>query len=306
MDQKKKITGKNLDAKEFYRKNYKKLMLVPVALFLASVLVIGLHFMNTGKVVEMDIDFEGGTSATLTTTQAVDPVSLEDEISKKIGGSVTVRVLKDYNEVQTGIVFNAENDIDTSNLRNAIKESLNLEVTDDNYSVRTVGPSMGASFLQTAQKVMILGFVLTGIVIWYTFKIPEIAIGAVLCGLLNIIAAIAGMNLLGLQLSSGTLAALLMFLASSIDDNILIITRILEKKKNAIENAIIASKTGGMMIFSSLVVFSVLRFATTVQLFHDFATVLIFGLVADTINTWFQNTGLIIWYVERKYGKSAL
>jgi preprotein translocase subunit SecF len=104
----------------------------------------------------------------------------------------------------------------------------------------------------------------------------------------------------------GTLAAVLMFLAGSIDDNILIVSRVLEYKKHAVKNCLTAMKTGGMMIAASFVAYFILYFFTSVQLFQDFAAVLIAGSIADAINTWFQNTSLVLWYVERKFGKSAL
>jgi preprotein translocase subunit SecF len=297
-------TGTNME--DLFRDNYKKLFLVPVLVFLISVSIIGLHYMSTSQVVDYDIDFEGGSIATLNYEQNVNLDQVEADISSELGSQILVRKLSDYSGETTALIFSADKDVDVGELRKAIGDVLGIQVTDDNYSLKTVGPSMGAAFLNQAFGAMLIGFVLTGAVIFYTFKIKEIAAGAVICGFLNIVAALAFMNLVGLRLSAGTLAALLMFLAASIDDNILIITRILEYKKHAVKNAFIAFRTGGMMIAASFVAYFILHFFTSVQLFQDFSAVLIAGSIADALNTWFQNTGLVLWYVERKFGKSAL
>lgn len=295
-----------MDLESLYKNHYKKLIIVPIVLFLLSATVIFLHQQKTGTLVNLDIDFEGGTIATLSWDKEINIEDVESRISQKIGNSVDVRTLRDISSKLTAITFQTDKDTDAKGLKSAIAEVMNAEVTDENYSVRIVGPAMGSAFLATAEKVMLFGFILTAIVLWFTFKIPEIAVGAVVSGSLNIVAAVAAMVVLGMKLNSATLAALLMFLASSIDDNILIISRILERKKHAAKNAVVATRTGAMMILASFIAFLVLRFATNVQIFQDFATVLIAGMLADTMNTWFLNTSLVLWYVERKFGKSAL
>lgn len=293
-------------AKEFYRKNYKMLMLVPIILFLVNAAILFTNYQKTGNIVDMDIDFQGGGIATLNWDKPVDITAKEKEISKEVGSGIDIRLLTDYTGRPVAVAFQADKDVSTETLRNGISKVMGVELTNDNYSLREVGPSMGAAFLDNAKTVILVGFILTGAVLIFTFKIPEIAAGAVLCGFLNILAGLAAMDVLGLKLNAGTLAALLMFLASSIDDNILIISRILEHKKHAVDNAAIAAQTGGMMILVSFIAFLVLRLTTSIQLFVDFTTVLLVGLVADTINTWLQNTGLVLWYVERKFGKGAL
>jgi preprotein translocase subunit SecF len=297
---------KRLNLEDIFRRNYKKLFAVPAALFVISLIIIGINYMNTGRFVSYDIDFEGGSVATLNYESNVDLDKIESEISNNLGAPVSVRRLSNYVGETTALVFSTGKDIDVGDLREEIGKALGIVVNDEDYSLKTVGPSMGEAFLNQALGAMVIGFILTGIVILYTFKIKEIAAGAVLCGVLNIVAALAFMNLVGLKLNAATLAALLMFLAASIDDNILIITRILESKKHAVKNAFIAFRTGGMMIAGSFLAYFILHFFTSVQLFKDFAAVLMAGSIADALNTWFQNTGLVLWYVEKKFGKSAL
>lgn len=300
-----KVLG-SVAREEFFRNNYKKLFLVPILLAVISLTIIGLHMSRTGTPVDYDIDFEGGTTATLTYTGDMDIGLVENRLSADLGFPVAVKRLSDYTGTTTAVTFSVDKEADVDALKGAIAQAMGIQFDSEDYSVKTVGPSMGTAFLNQALGAVAIGFILIALVLLYTFKVPEIAAGAVLCGFFNIIAAVAFMNVAGLKLNVGTLAAILMFLAGSVDENILIITRVLEYRKHAVHNALSAIGTGVMLIATSFVAYLVLFFFTNVQLFQDFAAVLIAGTVADALNTWFQNIALVLWYVERKFGKSAL
>jgi len=295
-----------MNLKKFYKNNFKKLMFVPSLILILSLGIIWDYHQRTGELVGKDIDFEGGTTLTLEWDSPVDRATLEREISKKIGEEVSVSVATDISGQIREIGFEAGKDAGAGALETAVSEIMQVELTDDNYSIRSVGPAMGASFLASAQKVMVIAFVLTGAIAFVMFKIPEVSISIFICSIINVVGALAGMNLLGISLNQGSLAALLMFIGASIDDNILIVSRALEKKKDVIDHAFLAFDTGMVMFATSFLAYVVLRFFTSIPLFIDFATVLMIGSVIDIINTWLQNMGMVLWYVERKEGKAAL
>jgi len=295
-----------MDFKGFYRKNYKKLVLVPAVMFLISLAVIYAKYQATGDFVSKDVDFQGGTALTLQWDQFVDRLKLEREVSKNAGGDVSVSVATDYAGKVTEIVFEAGKDMESEKLKSAVAGTMGVELTDDNSSIKSTGPAMGASFLASAQKVMIAAFILTSSVAFLIFRVPEVSAAIFLCSLMNVVGAIGGMNLLGIQLNAGSLAALLMFIGGSIDDNILIVTRALERKTGVIDHAFLAFNTGMVMFTTKFLAFAGLRFLTTIPIFVDFASVLMIGSIVDLINTWLQNTGMVLWYVERKEGKAAL
>lgn len=294
-----------MDLKKFYRNNFKKLMFVPSVILLLSLFIIFSHHQRTGEWVDKNIDFQGGTVLTLVWDSPVDGVGIERQVIERVGDA-TVSVATDLSGRVREVSFEVDKEVSPAELEAAVSDVMGVELTDDNYSIRTVGPAMGATFLASAQKVMIVAFVLTGGVAFLMFKVPEVSVSIFICSIINVVGAIAGMNLLGIPLNQGSLAALLMFIGASIDDNILIVSRALEKKKHVIDHAFLAFDTGMVMFATSFLAYLVLRLFTNIPLFMDFATVLMMGSAIDIVNTWLQNMGMVLWYVERKEGKAAL
>jgi preprotein translocase subunit SecF len=126
----------------------------------------------------------------------------------------------------------------------------------------------------------------------------------------------AMMNLFGIQLTFGTLAALLMLIGYSVDTDILLTTKVLGERKYIEKKIASCRKTGLTMTGAAIVAFAVLYLVATfagvigmtaIPVLSGIAIVMLFGLLADLINTWFFNAGLLKWYMETpaaraKYG----
>ncbi len=295
-----------MDLKGFYKANFKKLMLLPSMVLLLSLAIIYSHHQSTGFWVDRDIDFEGGTSLTLEWGESVESVELERRMRERTGEEVSVSVATDYLGEVKSVTFESGREVESGELKGAVEKVMGVELTGENHSVKSVGPAMGATFLQSAQRVMVAAFLLTGAVAFLLFRVPEVSVSIFLCSIINVVGTVAGMNLFGISLNQGSLAALLMFIGGSIDDNILIVSRALEKKTNTVGHAFLAFDTGIVMFVTSFFAYLILRVFTNIPLFIDFASVLMIGSAIDIVNTWLQNMGMVLWYVERKEGKSAL
>lgn len=68
------------------------------------------------------------------------------------------------------------------------------------------------------------------IVVFIVFRQVVVSLLVVLCALADILTAAASMNLTGVQLSLGTVAALLMLIGYSVDTDILLTMRVLKRK----------------------------------------------------------------------------
>jgi preprotein translocase subunit SecF len=118
------------------------------------------------------------------------------------------------------------------------------------------------------------------------------------------------MNLTGVQLSLGTVAALLMLIGYSVDTDILLSMRVL-KRKGATDDKIKGAMGTGLMMTGTTIaaVFSLILASNFLYLIipsfarmdviADMTTVLIFGLAADILNTWITNAQGLRWYVNR-------
>jgi preprotein translocase subunit SecF len=141
------------------------------------------------------------------------------------------------------------------------------------------------------------------IVIFFLFKtfVPSIAV--ILSAFADIIMPLAVVDFLGIKLSAAGIAAFLMLVGYSVDTDILLTTRALKKKEGTLNERIFgAFKTGTFMTLTALAAVLPAFFLITglPDSFRQIFLILAFGLIADLINTWLMNTGIIKWYCDKK------
>jgi preprotein translocase subunit SecF len=147
-------------------------------------------------------------------------------------------------------------------------------------------------------------------VVFLVFREPIVSLLVVISAIADILTAAASMNLTGVQLSLGTVAALLMLIGYSVDTDILLSMRVLKRKGGVDEKIIGAMGTGLTMagttiaaVLSLIIVSNFLYFVipsfSRMDVIADMSTVLIFGLAADVFNTWVTNAQGLRWYMNR-------
>jgi preprotein translocase subunit SecF len=116
----------------------------------------------------------------------------------------------------------------------------------------------------------------------------------------------ATMNIIGIPLSLGTLAALLMLIGYSVDSDILLTNRVLKRQGKLNDKLTGAFRTGIIMtsttLAAALAMFAIAWFGA-VLILMEIAAVLLIGLVFDVMNTWLTNVGILKWYVLEGGGK---
>jgi preprotein translocase subunit SecF len=138
------------------------------------------------------------------------------------------------------------------------------------------------------------------IVVFLRFKtfVPSFAV--ILSAFSDIITTLAVMIVFSIKLSLGSFVALLLLIGYSVDTDILLTTRLLVKKEKEVHERIrSAMKTGLTMTGTTLCAMSVLFLVSTASLLREIALVIIIGLLVDLVNTWIQNVGILVWYLER-------
>lgn len=148
-----------------------------------------------------------------------------------------------------------------------------------------------------------------GIVVFIIFRtfVPSVAV--LISAFADIAFAAAMMDVFGIVLSLGTVAALLMLIGYSVDTDILLTTRLLKRKGELGDKIKDAMKTGLTMTTTTLAALIALFLVssgsylvstfTRIDIIRDISVVLIFGLIADIINTWMTNVGILKWYIEK-------
>jgi preprotein translocase subunit SecF len=273
-----------------------KLMLaIPLIILLAASAFLVLNFMQTGEWFDRSIELKGGVLLSIRVDSALDIGSIQSALSEEYG-RVVVRELRSFSG--SGITIQAETGTDIDALEASL-ERLGIDTSDS--SVETVGPALGESFWAQAQISIIVAFILMGIIVFVIFRtfVPSTAVIA--AAVADIVATLAIMQVVSIELSLASFAALLMLIGYSIDTDILLTTRVIRSTEGQIPERIWgAFKTGMTMTMTTLGVLAAIVLTTTSPVLFAIASVLLIGLVIDIINTWLMNAVIIRWYAERK------
>ena len=273
----------------FKKYSNKQLISLPLTLLLISLLILGGWYLSTGLPVNPGIEFTGGTEITLISEGGIDPIysTFEWPID-------SIRPIA--TQANAYIVTFQSSTVQPGQL-----ELVSINAGFDVLAVQSTSPSFGAESQKLALFGLAMAFTGMAIVVFFLFRklIPSVAV--VLSALGDIVVPLAIMNLLGIQLSLGTVAALLMLIGYSVDSDILLTNHILKRKGDFYESTYNAMRTGLTMTFTSLsaiVVMTIASFLFGVDLLTSIGVVLIFGLVVDLLNTYLLNFSLLRWYVE--------
>ena len=139
------------------------------------------------------------------------------------------------------------------------------------------------------------------IVVFIYFRIPIPCLAVVFSAFSDIVVTVAVVNLLGIKLGTAGIAAFLMLIGYSVDTDILLTTRVLKRKEGTEFERILSSVSTGMtMTLTAITAVAVAIIFTQNDTIRQIMTILLIGLLADIINTWIQNVGILRLYLERK------
>ncbi|MHC1575777.1 MAG: protein translocase subunit SecF [Methanosarcinaceae archaeon] len=274
----------------------KQLVSIPIAVFALSILILAIVFSTSGAPVKLGMEFNGGTMIAM---QSQDPIEvLEQKYSEY--HVVDVRKTGDRAIMQFGPM---DNDMQ-------IQLEADVISTYSSVEIKQVGAVYGKDLQLQALKAVVLSFIGMALIVFLIFKTAIPSIAVVVSAFSDIIIAVAFMNIVGVELSLGTVAALLMLIGYSVDSDILLTNRILKRRGTTDEKINHAMHTGLTMTSTTLAALVVMYVVSTysylltssvsqINLLSDISIVLIFGLLADIMNTWLLNTGILRWYVEK-------
>jgi preprotein translocase subunit SecF len=276
---------------DYTRYSDRQLAAVPLAVLGIALLVLTGSFLLFGTPVQLGMDFAGGTELTVQTTAS------EEEIPEAFD--------EEPESVQS--VASEENHYIvqfTSTDQEALSDQAEANLAQDGdasiiQQVSSTSASFGEQTQQTALlgiAVAFLGMSVLAFVLFRTF-VPSIAI--VISAFSDIVIPLAFMSIVGIPLSLGTVAALLMLIGYSVDSDILLNNHVLRRGGDFYESTHRAMRTGVTMTVTSMMAMLVMGVAAWifgVELLSSIGIILFVGLAADLMNTYMLNLSLLRWY----------
>ncbi|WP_435124219.1 protein translocase subunit SecF [Halobaculum sp. D14] len=275
---------------DYTRYTNRQLAAVPLAVLAVALVVIGGMFVATGAPVDPGIDFTGGTQLRV----AVDAPSGQAQEQIRAAFSATPDTIQSVQGSDIYIVTFEKSDVSATQLEQQAQQA--------GFTVQST-ENVSAGFGQQTQWLALGGVVVAflgmSVLVFGMFRsfVPSIAV--VVSAFSDIVIPVALMNLLGIELTLGTVAALLMLIGYSVDSDILLNNHVLRRSGDFYESTHRAMRTGVTMTLTSLAAMAVMAVAATllgIGLLSSIGIILVFGLAADLMNTYMLNLSLLRWY----------
>ncbi|PSP95718.1 preprotein translocase subunit SecF [Halobacteriales archaeon QS_4_62_28] len=263
----------------------RQLATVPLAVLGLAILVLIGWWAFTGAPVTPGIDFTGGTELTVQTSMSQSDIRASFDTApisvQGVAGESNQYVLRFQSSDSQAIRQQAQD------------AEMNV------LSSASTAPSFGAGAQQTAVLGVGIAFLGMSLLVFGLFRtfVPSIAV--VISAFSDIVIPLAAMNVLGIKLSLGTVAALLMLIGYSVDSDILLNNHILRRSGSFYDSVDRAMQTGVTMTVTSLAAMAVMALVATfysIDLMASIGIVLVIGLAADLMNTYLLNLSLLRWY----------
>jgi preprotein translocase subunit SecF len=268
-----------------------KMVMIPLAVFILSLIIVGMTWASTGLPVPPGIDFKGGTAVTLSTTDS------EAAIQAYFAGFPLEPITRDVTSRLYLLRFTSM----SADQNQQLMEKINARYPD--ASVDYIDSTFGATLQGQALIALLFSFLGMAIVVFIAFRtvIPSIAV--VSCAFVDMVGTAAGMTLVGIPLTLPTTAALLMLIGYSVDSDVLLTMRVLKRQGKLDEKLTGAFRTGIIMTTTTLAAVLSLWVVSSlggIEIIRTMAVVLLIGLALDIMNTWITNATILKWYVEGK------
>jgi len=174
-----------------------------------------------------------------------------------------------------------------------------------NANVGSVSPVIGVHLKEEMIFAAIAAFILIFIVVFVAYRILIPVVAIVAAASIDIIFAAGCMSIFNIELNLPTFVALLMLLGYSVDTDILLTTRLLKRKTIVNETIDETMKTGLTMTFTAMGAAATMMIVSNlttprIEVISELSSVILLGLFMDIFSTWFMNTGILKWYIERK------
>jgi preprotein translocase subunit SecF len=265
-----------------------QLCAIPMVVLVLSLILLGYTYTQTGLPVTPGIDFQGGISATIPTSDS------PEEIKGVFAGFPLINI----NEGIAGGKYLKFEPMDDARFKEL--STLIEEVYPDS-KVDYIGESFGQTLQSQALMALFFSFIGMGITVFLFFRNIIPALAVIISSFADIVMAAAVMNIIGIQLTLGTTAALLMLIAYSVDSDILLTNRVLRRQGKFDEKIEGAFHTGFVMTTTTIgAIFAMWLVSTLAQIttISEMSAVLLIGLLFDLMNTWLTNAAILKWHSE--------
>ncbi|MDO8516827.1 MAG: hypothetical protein Q7S33_01770 [Nanoarchaeota archaeon] len=271
---------------QFYDKNYKKILIIPILFMILSLAYIFYFYNQNGDIIQKDVSLTGGTTISVFTDKSV--VDLQSYLINDFPDLIVTSV-EDNSGKQIKIIIIVPDA--PEKITPVLEKYFGYKFTEDNSSTEFTGSSLSKDFYNQLKTAIIFAFLLMALVVFLIFskgtktKLTVIglnlivfiflflqanaiflilavvlmififylyiknsipSVAVVFAAFADIIMTLAVVNLLGMKVSSAGIVAFLMLIGYSVDTDILLTTRVLRRGNSSVNEAVFGAVKTGL------------------------------------------------------------
>jgi preprotein translocase subunit SecF len=149
---------------DFYNKNYKKMLIIPIILLVLALSIITYTYLTTGDFIHRDVSLTGGTTITLFSNGSA------SDLQKSISSQITdleVRSLSDNLGKQTQLIIITSDSSDK--VIPILENYLGYKLTSQNSSVESTGSNLSSDFYRQLLIAVLIAFFWMAAVVFIIF-----------------------------------------------------------------------------------------------------------------------------------------
>ncbi|MFA6023148.1 MAG: hypothetical protein WC781_03610 [Candidatus Pacearchaeota archaeon] len=151
---------------DFFNKNYKILLLIPIIMLIASFVYMGMFFQQNGDIIKKDITLTGGTSIQVNSDTNID--NLKQALSKNF----TDFSIREVSDITTGkqVAFIIETRASQEEMIPFLENYLGFKIDSSNSSIEFTGSSIGQDVYIQLILAIFFAFTFMGTVVFFIFS----------------------------------------------------------------------------------------------------------------------------------------
>lgn len=267
----------------------RQLVAIPLGALVFALGILAIATVIAGSPVALGIEFTGGAELQIGTADS--PAQIEAQFEEPVE-SIT----------QVGSPTSDTYIVEFQDGNYEDLDDLVTQAEAAGYEIQQEG-ERSASFADDSQRQALLGIVIAFVgmallvaAMFRTF-VPSLAVIA--SAFSDIAIPLALMRLFDIELTLGTVAALLMLIGYSVDSDLLLNNHVLRRHGDFYTSTSRAMRTGVTMTVTSIaamIVMTVVSYLLGIPLLPDVGLILVFGLLADLMNTYLLNVSMLRYY----------
>ncbi len=285
---------------DYYKKYYKKLLFIPIFMLLISIFFIYQAISDEGTPIYRDISLKGGLSSILNIETNIASNELQNQLESDFreNSFAVSEVFEDGKK--SGFIV--DTDLEEEKFLEYISAYFETDfIFGENYTSNFISPTLSSAFFKQAVFILLISFILMSIVVFLYFKklVPSGAL--IISAIFDLIVTIGVLNMMEFKISIAGIGALLMLIGYSIDTDVLLTNRLVKEfGGDNFEKVFDAFKTGMLMTLTTLAAGVIALILTNSSVIYEICLILVIGLIVDFFSTWFQNTAILLTWLENK------